>query len=169
MGSSCAPLKRGNDPLTPSGSRFDCILLERYVNTLASGVFPPGRDLHPSRGHVFPETYPRQSNLFQSVKEQKPFFAELDQLLALAVTWWPCLKLEMEALNFVTELAVAPRLTAYCAQCLASTKRESAHSIDLAVTHDAANSRFVCLSRGLHIILGNSNGASPCGLWCALL
>ena len=122
-----APLKRGNDPFTPSGSRFDCILLERYVNTLTSGDFPfvqLGRDLHPSflqlgflhmlevffftltRDHVFPETYPRQSNLFQSVKEQKPCFAELDQILAL-----PCRNLTMAVLNFVTELAVAPRLT----------------------------------------------------------
>ena len=62
-----------------------------------------GRDLHPSflqlgflhllevvfftltRDHVFPETFTPEFFCFQSVKEQKPSFAELDQILALAV------------------------------------------------------------------------------------
>ena len=105
MGSSCAPLKRGIDPFTPSGSRFDCILLERHVNTFTSGDFPfvqLGRDLHPSflqlgflhlevlfftltRDHVFPETYPRQSNLFQFVKEKQPSFAVVMVVVVVVV------------------------------------------------------------------------------------
>ena len=53
----------------------------------------------------------------------------------------------------MTELAEAPRLTAYCAQCLASTRRESAHS----------SSRLGLLEeRSPHHSGGKSHGASLC-------
>ena len=51
MGFPCASFKCSNNPLTPSGSCFNRILLERCVNTLACIDFPfiqLGRELHPS-------------------------------------------------------------------------------------------------------------------------
>ena len=93
----------------------------------------------------------------------------LDQILVTAVLrdLVAQLKLKMAVLNFVKELAVAPRLTAYCVQCLASTRRESAHSIDRAAAHDAASSRFVCFGGGLHTMLEQVPRRRPWLVVCA--